>query len=105
MRLFRCDACDNTVHFDNTVCVVCARRLGFLPDAFAMTALEPVADHLRSPHLGRDFVSCANVGHDACNWLLPVERAGELCPACRHNRTIPALDVADNLAAFRRITR
>ncbi|NLH82863.1 MAG: hypothetical protein GX458_18765 [Phyllobacteriaceae bacterium] len=105
MRLFRCDACDNTVHFDNTVCVACARRLGWFPDAFAMTALEPVGDHLRSPHLGRDFVYCANAAHDACNWLLPIERAGELCPACRHNRTIPALDVADNLAAFRRITR
>lgn len=105
MRLFRCDACDNTVHFDNTVCVACDHRLGWLPDAFAMTALEPVGEQFHSPRLDRDFVYCANAFHDACNWLLPVERAGELCPACRHNRTIPALDVSDNLVAFRRIIR
>jgi len=105
MRLFRCGACDNTVHFDNAACVVCHRHLGWRPDAFAMTALEPSGEAFHSPALGRDFAYCANAAHDACNWLLPVERAGELCPACRHNRTIPALDVPENLAAFRRITR
>lgn len=105
MRLFRCDACDNIVHFDNTGCVACGRGLGFRPDAFAMTALEPAGDHVHSPALGTDFVFCANAALGACNWLLPADRAGELCPACRHNRTIPALDVAENVAAFRRITR
>lgn len=105
MRLFRCDACSNTVHFDNTACVACDRRLGYLPEEGRMTAVEPAGDRFFSPALGREFVFCANAFHDACNWLLPMERAGELCPACRHNRTIPALDVADNLAAFRRITR
>jgi len=104
MRLFTCDACSNPVHFDNTVCVACGHGLGFLPETGGMTALEPVGDHFASPALGRDLVYCANAVHAACNWLLPVERAGELCPACRHNRTIPALDAAENLAAFRRIT-
>ena len=104
MRLFTCDACSNPVHFDNTVCLACDRGLGFVPEIGRMTAVEPVADHFTSPALGRDFVRCANAFHDACNWLLPAGRAGELCPACRHNRTVPALDTPENLAAFRRIT-
>ena len=105
MRLFACDACSNPVHFDNTACVACGHGLGFAPETGGMTALEPIGDHFASPALGRDFARCANAVHGACNWLLPAERAGELCPACRHNRTIPALDTAENLAAFRRITR
>ena len=104
MRLFACDACTNPVHFDNTACVACGHRLGFVPELGRMTALEPAGDHLVSPALGRDVVPCANAAHDACNWLLPAARAGELCPACRHNRTIPALDTPETLAAFRRIT-
>lgn len=105
MRLFRCDACSNTVHFDNTVCVACDHRLGYLPDEGAMTALEPNGAIYRSPALGRDVAFCANAAHGACNWLVPVERAGELCDACRHNRIIPSLAELENLAAFRRITR
>lgn len=105
MRLFRCDACSNPVHFDNTVCVACDGRLGYLPDEGRMATVTPSDDVFRAAPNRREVVFCANAAHDACNWLLPAERAGELCPACRHNRTIPALDVAANLAAFRRITR
>ncbi len=105
MLLFTCDACSNPVHFDNPGCVACFRRLGYLPEIGRMTALEPSGDAWWSPALGTTHVFCVNAGHDACNWLLPAGRAGELCPACRHNRTIPALGDAANLDAFRRITR
>ena len=30
----------NALHFDNTICVNCHRRVGFIPDRFEMSALE-----------------------------------------------------------------
>ncbi|MBS1180134.1 MAG: hypothetical protein H6Q99_14 [Proteobacteria bacterium] len=103
MRLFSCDGCGNTVHFDNGACIACNRRLGYLPGSARMTALEPSADGWISPALGQGFVFCANAEIAACNWLLPAEAPGGLCPACRHNRTIPALTDDRATNAFRRV--
>lgn len=103
MRLFSCDACGNTVHFDNHVCVACNRRIGYVSERSRMTALEPSGDGWMSHASGERFVPCANAEVAACNWLLPADRAGQLCPACRHNRTIPALDGDKAIEAFRRI--
>ena len=103
MRLFSCDNCGNTVHFDNGTCVACKRRLGYVPARSQMTALEPSGEGWASPALGESFAFCANAEVGACNWLLPVEQAGGLCPTCRHNRTIPALTDDKTIGAFRRV--
>jgi hypothetical protein len=103
MRLFSCDGCGNTVHFDNGTCLVCKRRLGYLPARSRMMALEPSGEGFTSCALGEGFAFCANAEFGACNWLLPVERAGGLCPACRHNRTIPALTDDKTIEAFARV--
>lgn len=101
MRLFTCDACKNTVHFDNDSCVACERRIGYVPDRRMMTALEPSGDLWASAGVGHDFALCANAASGACNWLLPAEEAGGLCLACRHNRVIPDLSSEAARAAFR----
>ena len=104
MRLFACDRCDNPVHFDNTVCLGCGRRLGYRPEAFAMAALEPLSDGRWTVSAdGSDRFLCTNAEVDACNWLLEPGAAPGPCRACRHNRTIPDLSVAADLDAFRRI--
>ncbi len=103
MRLFSCDACGNTVHFDNGTCVACTRRLGYVSDRSRMTALERWGAGWTSPAMGENFAFCANADVAACNWLLPAAQAGQLCPACRHNRTIPALDDDKTTEAFRRV--
>ena len=41
MKVFRCQACDQILHFENTVCEKCSHRLGFLPLIATLTALEP----------------------------------------------------------------
>ena len=106
MRLFACQACGNAVHFDNTACLSCGRKLGYLPERFAVTALEPNDDGswraLADPGR-RGVVLCDNARFDACNWLLPAEQAGGYCRCCRHNRVVPDLTVAENLAAWRRL--
>ncbi|MBX4421713.1 zinc-ribbon domain-containing protein, partial [Mycobacterium tuberculosis] len=71
MRLFACQACGNAVHFDNTACLACGRRLGYLPDRVTITALEPDGDRWRAlADPTRPVILCANARHDACNWLL-----------------------------------
>lgn len=106
MRVFACQACGNAVHFENTTCLSCGRKLGYLPERFAVTALEPAGDgawRVVADPGQRERMLCDNAQHDACNWLLPAGETGGFCRCCRHNRTVPDLGLADNLAAWRRM--
>jgi hypothetical protein len=54
------------VYFDNTVCVSCGYRLGYLPERFVMSALEPDGGRWKAlavPDLS--YVSCANSQYNA----------------------------------------
>lgn len=105
MRLFTCQACGQTLHFENTLCEKCSHRLGYLPATATLSAVEPAGDGwtaLASP--GTLYRFCANAQHDACNWLIEAS-PDTLCLCCRHNRTIPDVTQGDNVAAWRRIER
>lgn len=115
MKLFECLACGQPLYFENTACESCGRRLGFLPDAGVVSALEPARRGdgseawyaLAAPEGQYRF--CCNAAHDACNWLVPAEAEGAplmhepYCLACAHNRTVPDLSVPENIANWRRI--
>ncbi len=102
MRLFRCQACGQVLHFENTRCEQCGHALGFLPDRGVLTALEPEADAFRALAGDRPLVRlCDNAAQEACNWLVPAETGG-LCRSCRYNRTIPDLGAPGALAAWQR---
>jgi hypothetical protein len=104
MKLFKCQACGQVLYFENTQCERCAHRLGYLPDAFAMTALEAEGEAWRALDAAdARYRFCANAALDACNWLLPISSAEQYCVACRHNRTIPALDQEQNFRAWRKL--
>lgn len=104
MKLFKCQVCGNTVHFENTLCLNCGAALGYIPDRFSMSALTPSGDvWLAAGDPSRRFRSCANAQIGACNWLTPTEDENGLCRACRHNRTLPDLSVEDNAVAWRKI--
>ncbi|MBS0242841.1 MAG: putative zinc-binding metallopeptidase, partial [Proteobacteria bacterium] len=97
MKIFECQACRNTLHFDNTTCLACGSRVGFEPTTFDMLALRDDGGKLvGTTRTGEARVPCKNWDAGVCNWLVPVEAAGGLCPACRHNRTIPDLAVPGN---------
>ena len=98
MKLFRCDACQQVVHFENSACTRCGRTLAYLPDRGVVSALEPVAG---APDLftalapaaakGR-YRHCGNrIDHDACNWSVPEADAHRFCRSCRLNEIIPNL--------------
>jgi hypothetical protein len=107
MKLFRCQACGQILHFENTRCERSGHALGYLPELAQLSALEPGGE--AEPALWHALAQpegevrfCANAAHDACNWLLPADSTEALCAACRHNRVVPDLTVAENLLAWQR---
>jgi hypothetical protein len=103
MRLFTCAFCSNLVYFENTTCESCGNRLGYLPVANAVYALEASGDNwLSVGETKAEFRFCTNARQDACNWLIPVDSTETLCAACRHNRTIPDLSIDENLFRWRK---
>ncbi len=107
MKLFECQNCGHPLYFENTKCESCGLRLGYLPARGTITALEPdKADAMlwRALAAPKDrYRFCANAQHDVCNWLILSETAEQFCLACRHNRMIPDLSVAENLVHWRMI--
>jgi hypothetical protein len=75
-----------------------------LPADATISALEEGKRGLRAlaERRGR-YRYCANAQLGACNWLVSVDSPEQFCAACRHNRTIPDLSLADNQANWRKI--
>ena len=105
MKLFRCQSCGQLLYFENRTCEQCGHRLGYLPDAGALSALEPAEDGawtaLAAP--GQTVRFCQNAGADACNWLVPPGTNDAFCIACRHNHIIPALKSPEELDLWRKM--
>jgi hypothetical protein len=106
MKLFECQACGQLLHFENTRCERCSRRLGYLPRASDLSALEPEEQEtwraLAAPRQQR-FRFCANAAYDACNWLTEADSGTGFCLACRHNGIIPDLGKPGNKIAWQKI--
>jgi hypothetical protein len=101
MKIFQCQSCGNTLHFENSTCVECGHRLGYIPDAFVMSAVEPNGDAwsaLADP--SRTFFFCSNAADGACNWLIPAGSDNTLCDCCRHNKMLPDLTDPTHFAAW-----
>lgn len=104
MKLFKCQACQQILYFENDVCVKCGHKLGYVPEAAIVSALEPEGDlwrALASPRVLYRF--CANAQHAACNWVVESTSSEAFCLSCRHNRTIPDLTIDDNLVHWQKI--
>lgn len=106
MKLYECQNCHQPLYFENTLCERCGYRLGYLPDAGTLSAIDPT-DHdgvwsalATSEPL---YKFCANAELDACNWMLPADSADTHCAACRHNHIIPDLSDTDNLTRWRKL--
>ena len=106
MKLFRCQNCGQVLYFENVRCEKCGHRLGYAPETARLRALEPATDETCWQAVGapeQAWRFCANAEHDACNWLIPADSEAAYCAACRHNRTVPDLSVARNLALWRKL--
>jgi hypothetical protein len=104
MNLFQCQHCRQPLYFESRLCDSCGRRLGYLPARAIMTALEPSRGVWRAlVDSGRLYRLCVNAQYEACNWLVDADHPEQFCAACRHNRMIPDLSVAENLRHWRKI--
>lgn len=110
-RAYGC-RCSRAVFFCNTRCLSCDTPLGYEPQSGCVVALEPSSSPGAwrlaegSGFHGEDvfYKRCANLDTAAaCNWLLPVQDQNSFCAACRLNRTIPDISVAENAVFWGRL--
>ncbi len=105
MKTFFCDGCGRLVFFENTACLACGRRLGFVPEAADLRALEPEKEGAWRA-LGQEglYRQCKNwQDHQACNWMVEATDANPFCLSCRLNEMIPDLTVAENMERWRKL--
>lgn len=98
--------CGRPVFFRNSVCLACKTPLGYEPRLRQVLPLAPVSEsgfwQLASDDASSEkYLRCADLDSPAgCNWLVSEQDAAGnarlLCIACRLNRTIPDLSVAEN---------
>jgi hypothetical protein len=103
MRRYFCPHCTNEVHFDNTVCIKCDWKLGYL-SSFDQFFAAP-ANSSEGPGNGRTEVNCANHDLIGCNWLVEPNGATPFCTSCRHTLIIPDLSTDQNIARWARLER
>jgi hypothetical protein len=104
MKLFRCQSCQNALHFNNTVCLNCQHAVGYLQDQFEMSALEREDGAWRALAVpGSRYRFCENVEFGVCNWLAPTQGGARFCESCRHNRLVPDLSVDGNLERWQKL--
>jgi hypothetical protein len=96
VKSFRCRLCDNSLHFENSVCVSCGSALAF---SRAERAIVPVNDDgTYVDNTGLVWHVCANLNLSGCTWLAPVE--GGQCSSCDLTRTRPSDDDLVGLVNF-----
>ena len=104
MKTFTCQ-CGNTLHFENSRCMVCGRELGFVCEDLQLTAIEPAGEgKWLALSNGQKYRKCANYEqYQTCNWLVPDNEQQRYCFSCRLNRIIPNLSEPENVKLWYRI--
>ena len=102
MRRFRC-ACGAGLFFENDVCLVCRRTLGFDAGTLDLLALAPDGAGFRAEGGGPVRLCENRIRHAACNWLVPAGSEESLCSSCRLTEIIPSLDRPGNLGLWRKV--
>lgn len=105
MRAFTCPVCRQLIFFENSACLSCGARLGFVPGRQAMVALAGDGPHLSEVEGTATYLRCANRVEAGCNWLLraddpAVTRGAGLCRSCALTRTRPADTDPAGMALF-----
>jgi len=95
MRTFTCDACGNTLYFENDVCLQCRNKVGFRPDTMTMTTAAGAGATGVQP--------CRNWSDwNACNWYVAgaLDASSGYCLACSFDEVIPDLSDPQRLALW-----
>lgn len=82
--------CDNSLYFENSVCVSCGTALAFSREERAIVPLNAEGTYVDLD--GLVWHVCANLNVSGCTWLARLE--GGLCFSCELTRTRPNDDDA-----------
>jgi len=104
MKIFTC-ICGNKLFFENSVCLVCHREVGWCQVCDEMHAMEPDGTggyQCTNSTCQSHVVKCFNyAAYNICNRMIEntgqVQNAANLCNYCQLTETIPDLSVAGNL--------
>ncbi len=100
MQTFTCTKCGQTVFFDNTQCVNCGARLGFVPERLAVVAFGVDVSGVWHAHgVCGQWRPCAN----ACNWMIDAHAWQTRCVSCQLTTLVPALSQPENHTRWQRM--
>jgi hypothetical protein len=101
MRLSTCSDCGQLVYFENTSCTRCGSLLGFNAEKLKIESFTSIEKDLLQPVDRKEsnrYRYCSNgLTYNACNWVVNANDDNELCIGCRLNRTIPDINMGNNL--------
>jgi hypothetical protein len=105
MKLFTCNNCNNTLYFENTLCLKCNNPVGFDSLSLSMLTMNrnPNNNTLTDTQNNKSYKYCYNKHEHTCNWIIPTENYANYCVACELNRTIPTLSEAQNRERWHKI--
>jgi len=96
-----CSVCQQLLFFDNSTCLRCGSRLGYLPAEGQLVAVRTVTDGVeRADGTPGRYRACANQLVARCNWLIPEDDPAALCASCRLTSVRPHDSEIDSLEAF-----
>lgn len=96
MKKQSCSDCGSAVFFENSACLSCGTRLGYLREAGAVVAVDEQGNHRDAS--GKIRHVCANLQLSGCTWLAPDD--GGQCFSCDLTRTRPNDQDAKGLTQF-----
>jgi hypothetical protein len=82
MRAFTCKNCGQLLFFENSLCLRCGYRQGFVASELDLVLTQPDSGPRRTV--------CANAGVARCNWVVEDDDPEGLCGSCRLTRTRPS---------------
>lgn len=105
MKLFSCKHCNNTLYFENSMCLSCRNPIGFDSTQLSMLTIQKNKTDAFYTDLQskKTYKYCQNATEATCNWLIPASSTSSFCVACELNRTIPRLAIAQNRERWHKI--
>lgn len=105
MKLFTCGTCNNTLYFENSICLGCQNPIGFDSKQLRMLTIQKNKHDAYHTDLvtKKTYKYCQNAQEATCNWLIPASSTSTFCVACELNRTIPPLTTTQNRERWHKI--
>ncbi len=105
MKLFTCRNCNNSLYFENSICLSCNNPIGFDSEQLIMLTVQKnkTDAHYTDLQTKKVYKYCQNAQEQTCNWLISASSNSTFCAACELNRTIPPLAIAQNRERWHKI--